>query len=82
MLWQRVLTLIVVWIMAVASLWVLLQLGLINVASDDGVFNGKIFGLEVKLVGGGALLAIFLVLLVFLLGKIPTTAAVIRAFFD
>ena len=74
-MFKRLLVLVVLWVMTLISLYILKWMGVIHFDT-----SGKIFGIKFKAAGAAAFMVGFLVLLVFLLGKIRATREGLKDF--
>jgi hypothetical protein len=75
-LWQKVGALLVLWLISMATLLILNYMELVIIA--DGKI--KVFGFDLTVGGAAALVVVMLVVLVFLLGKIPGTSTLIASY--
>jgi hypothetical protein len=73
-MFKRLLVLFVLWVMTMVSLYILDWMGAVTISS-----GGKFLGIHFKAAGTAAFVIVFLALLVFLLGKIRTTAEATRS---
>ena len=71
---MKVAILVVLWAMSLATVVVLNALGVIIIQTD-----GTVFGFTIKAGGAAALMVAMLLILLYILGKIPTAAANLRS---